>query len=45
MQGRAAQYSVAGSRPEGQAILLDDENLQSFWNNGMGSITGSSLGV
>ncbi len=45
MQGRAAQYSVAGARPEGQAILLDDENLQSFWNNGMGSITGSSLGV
>ena len=45
MQGRAAQYSVAGGRPEGQAILLDDENLQSFWNNGMGSITGSSLGV
>ena len=45
MQGRAAQYSVAGSRPEGQSILLDDENLQSFWNNGISSITGSSLGV
>jgi hypothetical protein len=45
MQGRAAQYSVAGGRPEGQAILLDDENLQSFWNNGISSITGSSLGV
>lgn len=45
MQGRAAQYSVAGSRPEGQAIMLDDENLQSFWNNGISSITGSSLGV
>ena len=35
MQGRAAQYSVAGGRPEGQAIMLDDENLQSFWNNGI----------
>jgi hypothetical protein len=45
MQGRAAQYSVAGGRPEGQAILLDDENLQSVWNNGISSITGSSLGV
>ena len=45
MQGRAAQYSVAGGRPEGQAIMLDDENLQSFWNNGISSITGSSLGV
>ena len=44
-QGRAAQYSIAGGRPEGQAILLDDENLQSITNNGMGSTTGSSLGV
>ena len=45
LQGRAQQYSVSGGRPEGQAILLDDENLQNFWNNGMGSVTGSSLGV
>jgi hypothetical protein len=45
MQGRASEYSVAGGRPEGQAIMLDDENLQSFWNNGISSITGSSLGV
>jgi hypothetical protein len=44
-QGRAAQYSIAGSRPVGQAILLDDESLQNFWNKGMGSVTGSSLGV
>ena len=44
-QGRADQYSVAGSRPEGQAILLDDENLQTYWNKGMGSITGNSLGI
>jgi Carboxypeptidase regulatory-like domain len=44
-QGRANEYSVAGARPEGQAILLDDENLQNYWNKGMGSITGSSLGV
>ncbi len=45
MQGRAAEYSVAGARPEGQYIALDDENLQSFWNNGISSISGSSLGV
>jgi hypothetical protein len=44
-QGRANEYSIAGARPEGQAILLDDENLQSYWNKGMGSITGSSLGI
>jgi hypothetical protein len=45
LQGRGEQYSVAGGRPEGQAILLDDENLQSYFNNGMSSVTGSSLGV
>jgi Carboxypeptidase regulatory-like domain/TonB-dependent Receptor Plug Domain len=44
-QGRAPEYSIAGSRPEGQAILLDDENLQNFWNKGMGSVMGTSLGV
>ena len=44
-QGRAPQYSIAGSRPTGQAILLDDENLQNFWNKGMGSVAGTSLGV
>jgi len=44
-QGRAPEYSIAGARPTGQALLLDDENMQNFWNKGMGSITGSSLGV
>ena len=44
-QGRGSEYSVAGSRPQGQALLLDDESLQNFWNKGMGSVTGSSLGV
>ncbi len=44
-QGRANEYSVAGSRPAGQALLLDDESLQNFWNKGMGSVTGTSLGV
>ena len=44
-QGRAPEYSIAGSRPIGQAILLDDENLQNYWNKGMSSVMGSSLGV
>jgi hypothetical protein len=44
-EGRANEYSIAGSRPTGQGIYLDDENLQNFWNKGMGSVTGSSLGV
>ena len=44
-QGKAPEYSIAGSRPEGQAILLDDENLQNFWNKGIGSVTGTSLGM
>ncbi len=43
--GRAPSYSIAGSRPEGQALLLDDENMQNFWNKGVGSISGTSLGV
>jgi len=44
-QGRANEYSIAGARPSGQAIMLDDESLQGFWTKGMSSITGSSLGV
>jgi hypothetical protein len=44
-QGRAPEYSIAGSRPEGQALLLDDESMQNYWNKGMGSVTGSSLGI
>jgi len=43
--GRANGYSIAGSRPEGQALLLDDETLQGFWNRGMASVVGTSLGV
>jgi hypothetical protein len=44
-QGRSDSYSVSGSRPEGQALLLDGEDLQTFWNRGLASISGSSLGV
>jgi hypothetical protein len=45
LQGRGALYSIAGSRPAGQAILMDDENMQGFSNRGIGSISGSSLGI
>ncbi len=44
-QGRSASYSVSGSRSSGQALLLDDESMQTFWNRGLASITGSSLGI
>jgi TonB dependent receptor len=44
--GRNATFSVAGSRPEGQAILLDGENLQNWWQRGSGAgVTGTSLGI
>jgi hypothetical protein len=44
-EGRDPGISVAGSRPEGLAFLMDDQNLQTFYNRGLGSITGTSLGV
>ena len=44
-QGREASMSASGSRPEGQAILLDDEDLQNFYRRGVGTVTGTSLGV
>jgi outer membrane receptor protein involved in Fe transport len=44
--GRESSYSIAGSRPEGQELLLDGANIQGFWNHGAGnSIIGTSLGV
>ncbi len=44
-EGRDQAISVAGSRPEGVALLMDDQSLETFYNRGLGSITGSSLGV
>jgi hypothetical protein len=44
-QGKDISISVAGGRPEGTALLMDDQNLQNFYNHGIGSITGTSLGV
>jgi hypothetical protein len=44
-EGRDPSISVAGGRPEGMALLMDDQSLETFYNRGLGSITGSSLGV
>src|SRR5262245_6113654 len=44
--GQGANYSVSGSRPVGQSFLLDNTELQGFFNHGAGSsVTGNSLGV
>jgi hypothetical protein len=44
--GRAPSYSISGSRPEGQELLLDGATIQGFWKHGAGnSIIGTSLGV
>lgn len=44
--GNGQNYSVAGSRPEGEAILLDNTDIEGFWNHGTGSgFLGTSLGV
>jgi hypothetical protein len=44
--GRGADYSVSGARPEGQAFLIDNTNVQDFWNHGPGSaVLGTTLGV
>jgi hypothetical protein len=44
-QGRDPAISVAGARPEGTAFLMDDQSLENFYNRGIGSLTGTSLGV
>lgn len=43
-EGKDAAISIAGGRPDGTALLMDDQNLASFYNRGLGSVTGSSLG-
>jgi hypothetical protein len=44
--GRQPGISVAGARPDGQAILIDNTNVQNFWNRGSGSgVLGTTLGV
>jgi Carboxypeptidase regulatory-like domain len=44
-QGRDPAISVAGARPEGAAFLMDDQSLETFYKRGIGSLTGTSLGV
>lgn len=44
--GRGLNYSVAGARPEGQSLLLDNTNIQGYFNRGAGAgVLGTSLGV
>ena len=44
--GRQPQYTVSGARPGGQVFLLDNTNVQNYWNRGSGSgQLGTTLGV
>jgi hypothetical protein len=44
--GEENNYSVSGSRPEGQAFLLDSQDITNFFQHGTGSgTTGTSLGI
>ena len=44
--GTAPTYSVSGSRPNGQAQLLDGTNIQDYFNRGSGAgVVGTSMGV
>ena len=44
--GNGVKYSIAGSRPSGQAYLLDDQDMVNFWNNGPGAGgLGTALGI
>jgi hypothetical protein len=44
--GKGDTFSVAGSRPEGQAYLLDGADVVNFFNRGVGSPSlGTSLGM
>src|SRR4051812_7436110 len=44
--GRQPQYTVSGARPEGQVFLMDNTNVQNYWNRGSGSgQLGATLGV
>jgi len=44
--GNQQDFTVAGSRPEGQAFLLDNEDITDFWEHGPGApATGTTLGL
>jgi len=44
--GVQPNYSVSGSRPQGQAFLIDNTNMLNYFGHGTGAgSTGSSLGI
>jgi hypothetical protein len=44
--GAQTNVSVGGSRPEGQAYLIDNEDVRDFWEHGPGAAAlGTSIGV
>ena len=44
--GAQVNYSVSGSRPEGQGFLIDNEDVRDFWEHGPGSAAlGTTLGI
>ena len=44
--GNQQVFTIAGSRPEGQAFLLDNEDITDFWEHGPGApATGTTLGT
>src|ERR1700728_1205705 len=46
LYGLEANFSVSGARSEGQAYLLDDVDIQGFWDHGSGSgVLGTTLGI
>ena len=46
LYGAQDNYSVSGSRPTGQAFLLDGTDIRDFWEHATGSgYAGTSLGV
>src|SRR5438552_5147749 len=46
LYGVENNFSVSGARAEGQAYLLDNTNIQGFWNHGSGSgVMGTTLGI
>src|SRR5260370_20415244 len=46
LYGIENNFSVSGARSEGQAYLLDNTDIQGFWNHGSGSgVMGTTLGI
>ena len=44
--GNQQVFTIAGSRPEGQAFYLDNEDVTDFWEHGPGApATGTTLGT